>query len=149
MTADPVAEALDRATSGLDDDAAADVRRLMALALAEFDAAVVTPEDQAVEVDAALAVPPRERLAAARHYVAVRRTFTLGRRAGDLLVRFAAGDSVSAEAGELLTEVTAMLEQEPPEDVREDLSGYALECRYIQSDGEGPLTTRGTKLVRR
>jgi hypothetical protein len=59
-------------------------RELMRAGLASFDA-VVGLEDQAVEIEAAVDVPPGERLAAPERFAAKRRAFSLGRRSGELL----------------------------------------------------------------
>lgn len=149
MTADPVAEALDRATADVGDADAQEIRHLMRGALAMFDQDVVTPADQAIEVDAALDVPVSSRVAAARQYASVRSAFALGQRSAELLRRFAAGETVAGDAAGLLADVLAALGREPHDGVRRELGGYALECRYLMAGGTGPLTTRGAKIVRR
>jgi hypothetical protein len=149
VTPDPVVEALDRATADVGDADAQEIRRLMRAALAMFDPSVVTPADQAIEVDAALDVPVRSRVAAARRYAAERSAFALGQRSADLLRRFAAGATVADDAADLLADVLAALDREPHDDVRRELGGYAMECRYLIAGGSGPITTRGAKIVRR
>src|SRR3954454_11739124 len=84
MTEDPVGETLDRLAADLPADQRGRFLELMRAGLAEFDP-VVGPEDQVVEIEAAVEVPPGERLAAAEVCAAKRCAFTLGRRSGELL----------------------------------------------------------------
>jgi hypothetical protein len=118
-------------------------------ALATFDPAVVTPADQAIEIDAALDVPLADRVAAARRYASQRSAFILGQRSGELLQRFAADGTVTDDATDLLADVLLALDREPHDDIRRELGGYALECRYLLAGGSGPTTTRGQKIVGR
>src|SRR4051812_27963661 len=86
---DLVGETLDRLAGELPSDQRERFVELMRAGLAEFDP-VVGPEDQVVEIEAAVDVPPGERLAAAQRFAEKRRAFTLGRRSGELLQAFAA-----------------------------------------------------------
>lgn len=147
MTADPVDAALERAAAELSDEDRQAFIRVMHEGLATFDAAV-GPDDKVIEIEAALAdVAPSARLEAAERFASRRRVFVLGRRAGDLLRAFAAGEDVHAAAEALLDEIQAALEAETDEELRGQLGDHATECRYILSGGTGPNSLRGAKLV--
>jgi hypothetical protein len=143
---DPVGETLDRLAAELPDGQRGRFLELMRAGLAEFDA-VVGREDQVVEVEAAVDVPPGERLAAAERFAEKRRAFTLGRRSGDLLTAFAHGRDVGVEAQRLLADIETALAETSDDGVRRELGDYATECRYILSGGTGPNSLRGTKLA--
>jgi hypothetical protein len=143
---DPVGKTLDRLAAELPDGERGRFLDLMRAGLAEFDA-VVGPDDQVVEIEAAVGVAPGERLAAAERFTEKRRAFTLGRRSGELLTAFADGRDVESDAEQLLAEVEAALAETSDEGIRRGLGGYATECRYVLSGGTGPNSSRGVKLA--
>ncbi|SFK68978.1 hypothetical protein [Geodermatophilus ruber] len=143
---DLVGGALDRLAADLPSDQRGRFLELMRTGLAEFDA-VVGPEDQVVEIEAAADVPPGERLAAAERFAAKRRAFTLGRRSGELLTAFAEGRDVAADAERLLAEIETALAEMRDDGIRRELGDYATECRYVLSGGTGPNSPRGSKLA--
>jgi hypothetical protein len=145
---DPVAAALERRAADLPESERARFVALMREGLATFDP-VLELEDKVVEIEAALDVPPGQRLAAAERFAAGRRAFVLGRRSWELLGAFARGADVRAQAEQLLAEILAAIDAEAHDDVRTDLGDYATECRYILSRGTGPNSLRGAKAVSR
>jgi hypothetical protein len=148
VSSDPVGEAIRRAVDGLPADDAERIRSAMLSGLAEFDPAVVGPDDQAIEVSAALDVPPEQRPAAADRFAAERRAFTLGAEAWRLLESFESGGDVAAETGALLARIEQALDAERLDDVRRSLAEYAMECRWILAGGHGPTSVRAAKLSR-
>jgi hypothetical protein len=147
---DPVAAAIGRATSGLPDATAREVADLVRQGLADIDP-TVGPDDLAIEIDAALDVPPADRTDAARRFAAHRRAFLLGRRSWELLRAFTAGSltdrEATARARELLADVDAAIDATDDERGRRALGDYALEARYILAGGAGPISLRGGKLL--
>jgi len=143
---DPAGETLDRLAADLPADQRGRFLELMRAGLAEFDP-VVGPEDQVVEIEAAVEVPPGERLAAAEGFAAKRCAFTLGRRSGELLRAFAAGADVAQDAKRLLAEIETTLAETTDDAIRRELGDYATECRHILSGGTGPNSLRGGKLA--
>ena len=122
---------------------------LLRKGLADIDA-TVGADDLAVEIDAATAVPPADRLAAARRFAEQRRAFALGRRSWDLLRTFVSDRDRSqarSSAQQLLSAVTEALGDTTDEQVRLELGDYALECRFVLSGGAGPVSLRGGKLI--
>jgi hypothetical protein len=146
VTDDPVEAALRRLAADLPPGHRPRFLELMRAGLAGFDP-VVGPEDKVVEIEAATAVPPDRRLAAAERFASQRRAFTLGRRSWDLLRAFAAGHDVADEAERLLGDIRAAIRDERDADVRRELGDYATECRYVLSGGTGPNSLRGAKLA--
>jgi hypothetical protein len=146
VSASPVDEALARAAADMPRGDRDEFQRLMRAGLAEIDP-VVGPDDLAIEIDAAVDVPPGDRLAAARRFAADRRAFSLGRRSGELLTAFSAGQDVAAQAAALLTRITAAIDGGGDDDILRELGSYATECRYILSGGTGPTSLRGAKLT--
>jgi hypothetical protein len=143
---DPAGETLDRLAADLPADQRGRFLELMRAGLAEFDP-VVGPEDQVVEIEAAVEVPPGERLAAAEVFAAKRCAFTLGRRSGELLRAFAGGDDVVQPAEQLLAEIESSLSETSDDGIRRELGDYATECRFILSGGTGPNSLRGARLT--
>lgn len=143
-------QSLQRAAQGVPGGQVDDVLRLLRAGLDEIDD-TVGADDLAVEIDAATAVPPAERLSAARRFADQRRAVTLGRRAWDLLGAFVSDrndSTLMTAAQQLLSEVTDALGEITDEQVRLELGNYALECRYMLSGGAGPVSLRGGKLIR-
>jgi hypothetical protein len=147
---DPVAAAIARATDDLPEADAGQVAELVRRGLADIDP-VVGPEDLAVEVDAALDVPPADRVVAARRFAAHRRAVRLGRTSWELLRAFTAGTLADREAStrarELLADVEAAIDDAPDDGARRELGDYALEARYVLAGGAGPISLRGAKLT--
>lgn len=149
MTADdPVTGAIARATAGLSDADTREVADRIRQGLADIDP-VVEPDDLAIEVDAALDVPPGDRVAAARRFAAHRRAFSLSRRSWALLEAFTAGDLADpwSDAAALLADVEDAIGATADRDIRYQLADYALEARYVLSGGAGPISLRGVKLT--
>jgi hypothetical protein len=146
MSASPVDEALQRAAADMPSADRDEFRHLMRAGLAEIDPAV-GPEDLAIEIDAAVDVPPGDRMAAARRFAAERQAFSLGRRSGELLAAFSTGQDVVPEATALLTRITSAIDAGGDDDILRELGSYAIECRYILSGGTGPNSLRGAKLT--
>ena len=147
---DPLERALAKAAQGVPDGRVDELLMLLRKGLAEIDSSVGA-DDLAVEIDTATAVPPADRLRAARRFAEQRRAFSLGRRSWDLLRAFVSDRDSSGlpeTASKLLTDVTDAIGEFTDEQLRTELGSYALECRYVLSGGAGPVSLRGGKLIR-
>jgi hypothetical protein len=153
--ADPVGEAIARATSGLSGGDAAKFEAAMRAGLSQIGEEA-PPEALAEEVKQAEAIPPAERLEWARDYAVRQEVGRLSRDSWNLLQQFKAR---SLPAKELEQRATALLEEARKFDqgrlkkaslneLRYDLGDVEIECRFILSGGKGPVSLRGGKLIK-
>ena len=153
--ADPVGEAIARATSGL---SRGDAVKFDAAVRAGLDqlGAEVPAEALAEEVREAEAVPLMERLEWAKDFATRQEVRRLSRSAWNLLEEFKARSLPSGElkqrASALLDEVRKFdlgrLKKASLSELRYDLGDAEIECRFILSDGKGPVSLRGGKLIK-
>ncbi len=146
MTGDPVGDAIARALTGVPEADRAQVRDDLRDGLISIGP-TVAPDDLAIEVDAAMAVAPIERPAAAVRFAEHHRATALGRRSWELLTRFSRGDDVVDATAALLEDIRTTIDGTRDDATRRDLGSYATECRFILSGGTGANSLRGSKLA--
>jgi hypothetical protein len=153
--ADPVGQAIARATSGLAPGDAAKFEAAMRAGLRQIGEEA-PPEALAEEVKQAEAIPPAERLEWARDFAVRQEVRRLSRSAWSLLQQFKARSLPSKDleqaANALLEEVRGFdqgrLRKASLRELRYDLGDAEIECRFILSGGKGPVSLRGGKLIK-
>jgi len=153
--ADPVGQAIARATSGLAPGDAAKFEVAMRAGLGQIGEEA-PPEALAEEVKQAEAIPPAERLEWARDFAVRQEVRRLSRNAWNLMQQFKARSLPSKDleqaATALLEEVRGFdqgrLRKANLRELRYDLGDAEIECRFILSGGKGPVSLRGGKLTK-
>jgi hypothetical protein len=152
---DPVSKGIARATEGLGETEAKEFETLVREGLGHIGPGA-TEEGLAAEVAQATDVPPGERVPWARKFEAKQRVRELSGRAWRLLEDFKAGDrppdDLRSEASALLEEARSFdlsrLDDPELEDLRYDIGDVEMECRFVLSGGQGPVSLRGGKLFK-
>lgn len=152
--ADPVGEAIARATSGLAAGDAAKFEAAMRAGLGQIGKEA-PPEALAEEVKQAEAIPPAERLEWARDYAVRQEVRRLSRDAWNLLQQFKTrslpAKDLEQRASALLDEARKFdqgrLKKASLSELRYDLGDVEMESRFILSGGKGPVSLRGGKLI--
>ena len=153
--ADPVGEAIARATSGLSHGDAAKFEAAVRAGLDQIGKDV-PPQGLAEEVKLAEAIPHPERLEWARDFAVRQEVRRLNRSAWNLIQQFKTrglpSEEVQQKARALLEEVQSFdlgrLKKASLSELRYDLGDAEIECRFILSGGKGPVSLRGGKLIK-
>jgi hypothetical protein len=145
--ADPVGQAIARATSGLAPGDAAKFEAAMRAGLRQIGEEA-PPEALAEEVKQAEAIPPAERLEWARDFAVRQEVRRLSRSAWSLLQQFKARSLPSKDLEQVRGFDQGRLRKASLRELRYDLGDAEIECRFILSGGKGPVSLRGGKLIK-
>ncbi len=153
--ADPVADAIARATLGLSPGDAAKFEEALRAGLDQLGKET-PPEALAEEVKQAEMVAPGERVEWATDFATRQEVRRMSRASWNLLQQFKARRTPDKELQEkttaLLEEVRnfdqARLRTPNLRELRYELGDVELESRFILSNGKGPVSLRGGKLIK-